>query len=133
MKTKQIYLIRHGLSDYNLDPANIPYGQNVQLTSDGKQQAIKSGLYLKKFRIQEKNFDCVYSSPLLRTRETAVIMADQIGYDSHRIVFLNDLQEQKHGMLGIKSKNTMKADPEFNALNSLVKTAAAANRSYRKK
>jgi broad specificity phosphatase PhoE len=61
-----IYLIRHGdrLQEMG-DPG---------LTKIGKQQANKVAAYLK-----DKKIDIVYSSPLLRTKQTAEIITKHIG------------------------------------------------------
>jgi len=61
-----VYLIRHGdrLQEMG-DPG---------LTELGKQQANKVAVYLK-----DKEIDIVYSSPLLRTKQTAEIISKHIG------------------------------------------------------
>lgn len=61
-----IYFIRHGQKESNWgDPP---------LTELGRQQARKTGVYLK-----EKNISAVWASPAKRTQETAQLVAEQMG------------------------------------------------------
>jgi broad specificity phosphatase PhoE len=64
-----IYLVRHGESEANV--ADIR-GSNTKLTEKGKAQA-------KAFAEKHKgvNFDAIFSSPLIRTKETAEIIAEE--------------------------------------------------------
>lgn len=55
------YLIRHGLKQHRYE--------DKFLSEEGKKQGELTGLYLK-----DKNINAIYTSPLLRTRQTAEII-----------------------------------------------------------
>lgn len=66
MKPTHIHLVRHGEVH---NPDNILYGRlpRFPLSTMGRQQAQAAGRYLK-----GKNIEAVFSSPLLRARQTAL-------------------------------------------------------------
>jgi isoleucyl-tRNA synthetase len=76
------FVARHGQAHSNInnvwDSAGDPENH---LTELGQQQAKESGEKLKDTKI-----DIIISSPILRTRETARIMAEQIGYNPDNII-----------------------------------------------
>ncbi len=71
IKTKKIFLCRHGESQAN--EKNIWSGQRIdaELTEAGKKQAMLLGEKLSRYSI-----DAVYASPLIRACQTAEIAAD---------------------------------------------------------
>jgi broad specificity phosphatase PhoE len=86
---KRLYFIRHGLSEGNI--SGIWSGRTDSLlTRQGRAQAIASGEKTKKYKI-----DLIVSSPLSRTRETAEIIADTIGYPKDKILY-SDLFIERH-------------------------------------
>ena len=76
MKTT-ICLIRHGQTAVN-NSKRIQGRKDHLLNDTGRQQALKTGLYLKEY---DSNWDVIYSSPLTRAYETACIIKEQIGYN----------------------------------------------------
>ena len=66
-----IYLIRHGETNYNRDGCFQGQGLNPSLNETGFQQAEKLSLVMKFLEI-----DAVYTSPLLRARQTAEAVAN---------------------------------------------------------
>lgn len=77
---KEFYFIRHGQTDCNKLDDGKCYMEDAPLNKKGKSQAKKTGLYLKKYRMTDKPFDCILSSPRIRAFQTANIIADQIDY-----------------------------------------------------
>ena len=72
---KKLFLIRHAKSsweDFNLDDFDRP------LNNRGEKDAPFMGKLLKK---KKPKPDLIISSPALRTKLTAQIMAKEIGYD----------------------------------------------------
>ncbi|MEP1093510.1 MAG: histidine phosphatase family protein [Cyclobacteriaceae bacterium] len=65
MKTKRIYLLRHGETDFNKTGRVQGRGVDSSLNATGKLQAER---VFKKFGA--KSFDTLYSSSLVRTKET---------------------------------------------------------------
>lgn len=90
---KKLYFIRHGLSEAN--KAGIWSGQSeTDLSSEGRAQAKAAGLKAKDLAI-----DLIVSSPLGRARQTAEIIAGEIGYPKKKIVFSDLLKERSWGDL----------------------------------
>lgn len=70
---QQIYLVRHGETDWN-QQFRYQGRQDIPLNETGRRQAlIISG------RLNSEGITAVYSSPLLRTRETATLIAERHG------------------------------------------------------
>lgn len=75
MGTTTVYFVRHGEIS---NPQNIYYGRSFDfpLTPEGEQDIYQLAF---KLREQKIKFDAIYSSPLLRTRTTARILAEILG------------------------------------------------------
>ena len=69
MSANTVYVIRHGETDFNRD-GRLQGHMPVPLNQNGQIQAEALGLYLKQHEI-----DVIYSSPLLRARQTADIIS----------------------------------------------------------
>ena len=82
IKMKEIYFIRHGQTDCNKYDDGICYVEDSPLNNKGKKQAKKTGHYLKKYRMKDKPFDCILTSPRTRTNQTANIIADEIDFST---------------------------------------------------
>jgi broad specificity phosphatase PhoE len=97
---KTIYFVRHGESEANVAGIAAGGGLDVGLTENGKYQAQKVGEDLK-----GKKIDLIVSSPMKRAYNTAVIVAQTIGYDLDKIV-VNKLFAERHlgDLTGIKNE-----------------------------
>ena len=73
----EIYLMQHG-------PA-LPKDQDPEegLSPDGKERIHASGQALKKMGV---SFDAILSSPKKRSKETAAIVAEEVGFSQEKIV-----------------------------------------------
>ena len=81
-------VVRHGEADSNISAILSSNPKTVNhLTENGKEQAIIASKNLT------ENIDVIYCSPFMRTKETAEIIADQIGYPKDRIVYDERLHE----------------------------------------
>lgn len=69
----RIYLIRHGQTDWNLE-GRFQGREDIALNDTGIRQAVECGLALKGEQIE-----AIITSPLIRARKTAEIIADIIG------------------------------------------------------
>lgn len=78
---KKIYYVRHGESQANVDGIIAGSEHEAPLTEKGKDQARKAGQELK-----DKKIELIVSSPMERTRDTATIIAKEIGYDPAKII-----------------------------------------------
>lgn len=126
-----IYIVRHGQSEGNIN--NIHQGENTQLSKEGKRQS-KS---LAK-RLMDKKIDVIYTSPYLRTKQTAEIIAKQLKIP---VEYWDSLKERKRPseieslsynhpkaseIYEITRKNQIKADWKYSddeSFNDLLKRA----------
>lgn len=93
--TNNIYVVRHGEAESNtLGVLSSNPKTMHHLTDSGREQAVVAGEELKKSKI-----DVIYCSPFLRTKETAEIIADTIGYSKDKIVYDDRLHEIYVGVL----------------------------------
>jgi len=82
-------MMRHGEAENNLaDIVSSSVNSGHHLTEKGKDQVRASAENLK-----DKDIDIIFVSPLLRTKETADIVADVIGYDKEKIIIDDRLHE----------------------------------------
>ncbi len=102
---KQIYLIRHGQTDLN--KKGITQGQeiDIELNDKGLNEALLTAKYLNEYRLKDNvKFDCIYSSPSLRTKKTAEITKNEINFNEE-IIYNDNLKEMKKGSLSGLDKN----------------------------
>ena len=89
-----IYFIRHGESEANLKQVFAGQREDSPLTQTGLQQAADAVKDLNGIQV-----DTIYSSPLLRARQTAEEVAKGIGYSTEAIVIDQRLTEYDMGSL----------------------------------
>lgn len=87
-----IYFVRHG-KVYN--PTNVWYGRlpRFGLAQEGRQQIEQTAEFLKK-----ENIDRIYTSPLLRAKQTADIIKQKLKLP--KIYFSKDIMEIKSSLQG---------------------------------
>lgn len=88
-----IYLVRHGESQANISK-RFSGITDVELTERGALQAARAGRKLK-----DEKIDHIFSSPLKRAKNTAEIIADEIGFNKKDIIIDNSLTEVNFGIL----------------------------------
>jgi len=86
-----LHLIRHGETDYNLQNRIQGRGINAPLNETGIRQAVRVGFWLK-----HEGVDAVYSSSMLRARQTA---AFAMGMDVNEVLADADLDELSYGAM----------------------------------
>lgn len=92
---KRLYFVRHGESTINAE--NKWGGQiDAPLNNRGKQQALKAA---KKAKQEGLHFDLIISSPMIRTKQTAEIIANELGYEVTKIRYDKRLMERDLGEL----------------------------------
>ena len=83
------FMMRHGETECNVKGLISDTVNNEDnLTLLGRSQAEKTGNELK-----DKNIDVIITSPFVRTKETAEIVAKAIGFDKEKIIFDDRLHE----------------------------------------
>ncbi|MBI5160041.1 MAG: histidine phosphatase family protein [Micrococcales bacterium] len=85
----ELYLVRHGETDWNV-AKRIQGATDIPLNGTGRAQARTAGRLLSR-----RSWDGVYTSPLSRARETAELIAAEIGAPAPRAVA--ELVERNYG------------------------------------
>jgi len=112
---REIYLIRHGETEWNKLGLRQGSRNDIPLNKEGKKQAILTGKYLADYRINDKNFDQVLCSPLVRASETAKIICKKIKYNIDDIKYFDELVENDSGLLSIgKTIDELQKDKFYN-------------------
>lgn len=104
-----IYMARHGQTIYNAKRCY--YGQfNPELTSQGRIQAENLGHQMLE---QALVFDCVYTSTLIRTKQTAELALKVLNQPNQPIIIeVADLMERDFGdWEGLTADQVGQADP----------------------
>jgi len=101
---KEIYFIRHGETEWNKLGLGQGSRNDIPLNKIGEKQAKITGKYLNDYRQKDKDFDLIISSPLLRTKKTAEIIAKEIGYKKD-IIYMDELKEIDQGLISIGIKH----------------------------
>jgi isoleucyl-tRNA synthetase len=94
----QYFVMRHGEAENNRDNIYSSDPNINHLTELGKAQVLKTAEELK-----DKKITKIFCSPFLRTRETAEIVAEKIGYPKDKITYEDRLHEFGFGELSGKS------------------------------
>ncbi len=103
MKTFKLHLIRHGYSQANLDGAYCG-STDLPLCAEGEQH-----LYSMLEDVSYPYVDAVYSSPMLRARQTVGIL-----YPEYEPVLVEDLRECSFGEFEGKTLQELKKNDDFN-------------------
>lgn len=96
-----IYLIRHGQTDWNLEKKTQGH-TDISLNENGKEQAKLVSRIISNYKI-----DKIYSSDLLRAKETAEIINENFGLN---IILDNRLREINYGDLEGVPRPTLSQD-----------------------
>lgn len=129
---KEIYLIRHGQTDWNKQGIPQGSGNDIDLNEVGKSQATITGKYLKENRMESGEFDVIISSPMSRALNTAKLIAKEIGY-TKPIIILNELTELDFGLTATgKTTEEMKKDPFYDEYYKLKNEKKATDKLKRR-
>ena len=101
----KLHLIRHGLTQGNLDGRYIGSGTDLPLCEEGRAQ-----LAQLKARFAYTAAEVVFTSPLLRATQTAELL-----YPGVRTLPLQDLREMAFGVFENRPITELAADPAFAA------------------
>jgi probable phosphoglycerate mutase len=105
--TTRICFIRHGETDWNVDK-RIQGQIDIPLNETGRAQALAMA-----FNAAHHNFDAVYSSDLMRARDTAGMLATRRGLE---IKILPQLRERHFGIFqGLTAAEGKVSQPEAHA------------------
>ncbi len=102
MRTYKIHLIRHGLTDGNLKGQYIGR-TDLPVTPEGVKE-----LQMLKDSIEYPNVPLLYSSPMLRCRQTAKIL-----FPDNEITVIDNLREYDFGDFEGKTAAELEIDPAY--------------------
>lgn len=112
-RIKEIFIIRHGETEWNRLGLIQGAGNDIDLNDNGINQATKTGKYLLS-KINDNKFDLIISSPMIRAKHTANIIADILGYDKQNIIIDDKLTENYQGLISIgKYEDELRHDPFY--------------------
>jgi len=129
MKLKnKYYLLRHGKNNHQEESPDIIYcypDNDIPcfLTEEGINQVKKAGEVLK-----EKKIDMIFSSDILRTRQTAKIVAEIIGMDINNIIYDTRLRDINWGIFCGKNKQEAW---DFDKENDMFESAPPQGESWK--
>src|SRR5271156_3801030 len=84
--SKEIFLIRHGETAWNKQGLSQGSLNDIELNDKGKDQSKITGAFLKNRLKDGKSFDLIMSSPMIRSVQTASIIADILQYNDDILV-----------------------------------------------
>lgn len=87
----ELYILRHGETDLNKEHILQGISLVSHLDGKGKEQVINAGKKLKNIK-----FDHIYSSDLLRTKETTDLILKELDYIPS-VTYTDKLRERNHG------------------------------------
>ena len=103
MRTLKIHLIRHGATDANYDGRYIGCKTNLPLAPEGLNE-----LRLLKDDIDYPEIERLYSSPMLRCRQTGAVL-----YPDFEPVTVEELKEYDFGSFENKTAAELESNPNF--------------------
>lgn len=103
MKTYKIHLIRHGATDANVQGRYIGCRTDLPLSPEGLNE-----LRLLKDNLDYPHIDRLYSSPMLRCRQTAAVL-----YPDTEIHTVAEMREYDFGDFEGKTAAQLESRPEF--------------------
>lgn len=103
MRTLKIHLIRHGTTDANFKGQYIGCKTDIPLSPKGLNE-----LRLLRESIDYPEVQAVYSSPLLRCRQTAAVL-----YPDKSVISVNNLREYDFGSFEGKTAAELEGNPYF--------------------
>jgi len=111
MNYPTIILVRHGQTIWN-EEGRFQGRLNSPLTKKGELQAKENALKLRK-KIENMGNIKIFSSPLGRARDTALIICRELGINTDSIIFDNRIIEFNYGIFEGKKREDMMNRQEF--------------------
>ena len=103
MRTLKIHLIRHGATDANIRGQYIGCKTDMPLSPEGLNE-----LRLLKENMNYPQIERVYSSPMLRCKQTAAVL-----YPDNNVISVENLKEYDFGIFEGKTAAELEGNPYF--------------------
>ena len=103
----RLYVVRHGQTDWNLEPARCQGWAEVPLNATGRRQARELGE-----RLRDAGIELIVSSHLLRARQTAEELRDVLGHDIPVSIDRRLAEANRGSWQGRTFEAIMKNDPD---------------------
>lgn len=96
------FVMRHGEAASNVrNFVNSDVNFPRHLTKNGEEEVLSTAIKLRN-QLKKEKIDFIFSSDLVRTKETAEIMAESIGFEKEKIIYDARLREIKFGIFNNK-------------------------------
>ncbi|PIZ40751.1 hypothetical protein COY35_01625 [candidate division WWE3 bacterium CG_4_10_14_0_2_um_filter_47_8] len=122
----QIFIVRHAESKANTNGALDTRAPGGPLTAKGIKQARKLAKTLRDLDLK-RGVAAIYSSPFLRTKKTAVIIAETLGFGLHNVLISERVKELYWGDLN----GTASSDLTSKEMTHFLEEVAKGNYLYR--
>jgi broad specificity phosphatase PhoE len=110
---KELYFIRHGQTEYNIQKRSQGSEVDSPLTQRGALESKLTGIYLNEKQTKHKKYDAIFCSPIGRASQTAKIIATMINFSHDDIIYDDLITENKAGLFSGKTKAEMQKDNNF--------------------
>lgn len=124
---KKIYFVRHGETEANAAGVSSGSEFDTPLNDNGREQARTTGVELR-----GKKIDLIVSSPMSRAKETARIIADQVGYSPDKILVSDYFTERNMGIYSKNRESRFYADALADKLHESTETVAQMHKRVEK-
>lgn len=116
---KTIYFVRHGESEANVNGIMAGGEYESPLTAKGKEQARQAGELLR-----DKGIQLIVVSPMERTRQTAAIIAKELGLGPDKMIESKLVIERAYGYYSGRPYHKYGEDADAGIVNDSVETPA---------
>jgi len=108
------FVMRHGEAEFNLiDKISYSPNDNNHVTEKGKAEAVAAAAKIKEMvggsGVGAGDIDFIYASDLVRTLETAEIVAKELGLSADKIFYSPEIRELNAGVYGGKTWDEYRA------------------------
>jgi len=114
LNNNNFYIMRHGPTCYQTTRKNYVYPREGSLTKAGLTKEGKDCVLKTAKKIKRLSISLIYASDFRRTKETAKIVAREIGLKDERLIFSSRLRDINLGIYHEKPKKEFYSDfPNF--------------------
>jgi broad specificity phosphatase PhoE len=122
----RMFVARHAESEANADGTLDTRAPGGPLTARGIEQARKLAKTMRKLRLKDR-VAAIYSSPFLRTKQTAEIVAETLGFSARDVLITEKIKELYWGDLD----GTASADLTSKEMTHFMEEVARGNYLHR--
>ncbi len=110
IENNQFYILRHGETEYQTRKKHMVYPAKGSLTSIGLTKKGRSQIVEAASKLKNRKIDYIYSSDFLRTKQTRLIVAREIGIPKTNLFLSDKLRDINLGIYRGKSRKKFYRD-----------------------